>query len=95
MHNPEKSDIFSLGVTMLSACTNTDFRDFYKFDLFSFNYNFALQKLIEVEAWGYSKLFVKCIGNLLMEKESGRPSAYELIQFIDVNSDDDFSSFNS
>ena len=87
VHFPEKSDIFSLGVTMLSAATNIHYAMFYDFDNYRFKYDYVAEKLVEMIGSGYSKLLVGCIGNMLQEKESGRPSVRDLMNFINVNSD--------
>jgi hypothetical protein len=37
-HDPNLSDIFSLGVTLLATCTNQNFEDFYDWKNLKFDY---------------------------------------------------------
>lgn len=64
-HSPEKSDMFSLGITMLCAATNEHFSSFYNFRQFEIRFELILARLNELIARGYSKLLVGTISNLL------------------------------
>lgn len=85
-HNVEKSDMFSLGITMLCAATNEHFSSFYDFKGFCVNFGVVVAKLNELVAKGYTKLFVGTLSNLVHRDEERRPTAEQLLNFIRANS---------
>ena len=64
-HNAEKSDIFSLGITILCALTNQRIQDFYMFEKYKCKYDYVAEQLVALISRGYSKLLVGCIGNMV------------------------------
>lgn len=87
-HDVEKSDMFSLGLTMLCAATNEHFSSFYDFREFQIKFDVIVRKMNELVAKGYSKLFVGTISNLVHKEEGKRPSCAQLLNFIRANSDE-------
>ena len=73
-HNVEKSDMFSLGITMLCAATNEHFSTFYDFREYQIKFDVIVNRMKELVDQGYSKLFVGTISNLVHEDEYKRPS---------------------
>lgn len=86
-NNAEKSDIFSLGITILCALTNQRIQNFYIFDKYKCKYDYVAEQLVSLIARGYSKLLVGCIGNMVQEQEVGRPAIGDLIAFINTHSE--------
>lgn len=85
-HNIEKSDMFSLGISMLCAATNEHFSTFYDFKKFGIKFGVIVGKLNHLVAKGYSRLFVGTLSNLVHRDESKRPSPEQLLSFIKANS---------
>lgn len=86
VHSIEKSDMFSLGITMLCAATNDHFSVFYDFSKFSIKFGVIVGKLNQLVAKGYSRLFVGTLSNLVHRDESKRPTPEQLLNFIKANS---------
>lgn len=86
IHDIEKSDMFSLGITMLCAATNEHFTNFYEFDKFSIRFGVIVGKLNQLVSKGYSRLFVGTLSNLVHRDESKRPTPEQLVNFIRANS---------
>lgn len=86
-HNAEKSDVFSLGITILCALTNQRIQNFYVFEKYKCKYDYVAEQLVSLIARGYSKLLVGCIGNMVQEQEIGRPAIGDLIAFINTHSE--------
>ena len=87
-HSIEKSDMFSLGITMLCASTNEHYSIFYDFKNHEIKFGVILAKLNSLVANGYSKLYVGTLSNLVHRDEHQRPTPEQLLNFIRVNSDD-------
>ena len=72
---------------MLSAATNIHFTRFYDFQSYKFKYDFVAEQLVQMMYNKRSKLLIGCIGNMLQERENGRPNVKDLMDFINKNSD--------
>lgn len=88
-HDPERSDMFSLGITMLCAATNEHFSTFYDFKSFQVRFDVISRKLNDMVNEGYTKLFVGTLSNLVHKDEGKRPSCMQLLNFIRANSEED------
>ena len=82
-HDTFKSDIFTLGLTVLHAATLTNCDSFFDYDRFSLDIE-ALQKRVASLALRYSEQFQRFVSSMLTLEESKRPSAGELIERIPI-----------
>lgn len=87
MQDQEKSDIFSLGITMLCAATNQHFSSFYDFNRAEIRFEMIYSQVQKLQSQGYSRLFVGCLSNILNQNEFERPSTQEVFNFINMNSE--------
>ena len=80
--DPEKSDVFSIGITTLCSVVNNPITSFYDFS----NYEIVNEKIEEKQALmlqqRYSNELIRVIGNCLSKEESQRPSFENLCEYI-------------
>jgi hypothetical protein len=53
-HDPFKSDVFSLGISILCLCTLDRFERFYDYYNYTIDYNYALSNFRRMKRIGYS-----------------------------------------
>lgn len=81
-YSVEKSDVWSIGITMICAATVCSLKDFYDLtygNILTDNINL---KLSIMEQMGYSGYFVRCMANTLNPTEDYRPSLKDLLNFL-------------
>ena len=86
--NPEKSDVFALGVVVLSTIFCTNYLSFYDYEEYKINWTKILEKLMLMKKLDYSRILIGCISNMLNEKETDRPTLEELLNFISAHRND-------
>lgn len=82
-HDPIKSDIFSIGITALCACLNTNINTYYGFEPTPFLKPDAIRKSYEEMAkLGFSHQLISTIQGFLDENEDRRTSIEEIYSFL-------------
>lgn len=71
-HDPSKSDVFSLGVSLLATCTNQPFEIFYDWKNLRFDYAKKGRELARMRKIGYSSELVNLIDKMIEESEMRR-----------------------
>ena len=80
-HQPDKSDIFSLGMTLLNAATLSDCNEFYDWEKKTINEK-ELNECVSSLRNAYSPELLRVLESALKFDESHRPSANELINEV-------------
>ena len=81
-HDPVKSDMFSVGMTLLCACTNSDLNEFYDWRQKEVLYNKVKEGFVRMKQVGYSDQLVAKIDGCLEVPEQRRTSNEEMFVFL-------------
>lgn len=81
-YNPEKNDVWGLGITLISAATICNFREFYDYTYGNIDLERINEKLDMMAKMGYSPYLVKCVGNMVSTIEDHRPTFKDISNFI-------------
>jgi serine/threonine protein kinase len=76
-HNAYKSDIYSLGMTMLETCTLVSAKSCYDWSSFQIN-KYSIEDLLRRAGQIYSPFLVKLISDMLSDSEIHRPSWFDI-----------------
>lgn len=82
LYNPEKNDVWGLGITLISAATISNFREFYDYTYGNIDLERVNEKLDIMGKMGYSPYLIKCIGNMVSTIEDHRPTFKDISNFI-------------
>lgn len=82
-HDPFASDVWSLGMTILSACSLRKFTEYYDYDQGLINYALMQKDYLKMLKLGYSEELVKTIESCLQETEERRAVLDDLNVYID------------
>lgn len=83
-HDPYKSDIFSLGVTLICLCTLDRFERFYDYEKYTFKFDYAKSNFRRMARIGYSSQLISLIQSMLELEECARvdiSGIFEMIRF--------------
>ena len=72
--DPEKSEIFSIGITALCSVVNNPITSFYDFRDYKIVFDKIEEKCRLMQGLGYSQELIHVIGSCLSEDETSRPS---------------------
>lgn len=81
-YSPEKNDVWGLGITLISAATICNFREFYDYTYGNIDLERVNEKLDQMSKMGYSAYLVKCIANMVSTIEDHRPTFKDISNFI-------------
>lgn len=81
-HDPIKSDVFSIGITMLCACTNHHINEFYDWKQKEVLYNKIKEAFIKMRRIGFSEQLISRIDGCLEAQEERRLTNEELYRFL-------------
>ena len=85
VHDPSKSDIFSIGITTLCAALNNKLDDFYDWSKGVIEWDSIKMALIRMNELGFSKQLIGTVEGMLKENESQRIGCDELNYFLEEN----------
>lgn len=79
----EKNDIWSIGITVLSALVNEDFNMYYDWKNYQIFYDLIRNRMIRLEKdYGYSKEFTNILEKLLERDEFERIGVVQLTELL-------------
>lgn len=83
-YNPEKSDIYSLGITLLCICTISDYRTtFYSFPEYKIRQDVVTQEISKIsQSAKYSQPLLQALAGMLQPDANKRFSHDQLQKFI-------------
>lgn len=88
-HNGIKSDIWSLGMTMLSVALKIDYRFFYDFANLRVRYDHIKRRFDDMRAKGFSEDLIWLLAEMLEETEERRISLEGIEELLENVQDED------
>ena len=82
VYNAEKNDVWGLGITLLSAATVSNFREFYDYTYGNIDLERINEKLDQMAKLGFSQYLIKCVGNMVSTIEDHRPTLKDIANFV-------------
>jgi len=85
VHDPSKSDVYSIGITALCASLNRNIGNFYDWSKPAINYEAIKSGLVNMAQLGFSKQLINVIEGMLNPNEDSRTSCQTLFNFMETN----------
>lgn len=83
-HEPILSDIWSIGMTVMSCASQYHFSTFYDFKNYRIRYDLIKRNFDRLRKMGYSEEFINLLSEMLEETEARRIKLKELIDFLEM-----------
>lgn len=83
VHDQKASDLWAIGITILCACTNSDFDHYYDWDRSFIRYDKIKRDFDRMKSIGYKEDLVDLLSEILEETEPRRIKFEEVERFLD------------
>lgn len=84
VHDLLLSDIWSIGMTVMCACTNESFENFYDFGNCSIRYDLVKRNFERMVKIGYSEQLIQMLSEMLEETEFMRLKLHQIEEFLEL-----------